>query len=163
MHNLQIEQTPIHALKPQDRNARIHSKRQIRQIADSMRRFGFNNPILTDDSLQIIAGHGRHEAAKLLGMTTFPSIRLSHMSATEKRAYIIADNEIALKAGWDRETLAIELQGLIDLGFEVELIGFEPADFHGPSLQCAHRGARFRLGARSPSRVCDGFRRDDRG
>ena len=128
MHNLQIEQTPIHALRPQDRNARTHSKRQIRQIADSMRRFGFTNPILTDDNLQIIAGHGRHEAAKLLGMTTVPSIRLSHMSATEKRAYIIADNEIASKAGWDRETLAIELQGLIDLGFEVELTGFEPAE-----------------------------------
>jgi ParB-like chromosome segregation protein Spo0J len=128
MHNLQIEQTPIHALRPQDRNARTHSKRQIRQIADSMKRFGFNNPILTDDNSQIIAGHGRLEAAKLLGMTTVPSIRLSHMSETEKRAYIIADNEIALKAGWDRETLAIELQGLIDLGFEVELTGFEPAE-----------------------------------
>jgi DNA modification methylase len=128
MHNLQIEQTPIHALRAQDRNARTHSKRQIRQIADSMRRFGFTNPILTDDTLQIIAGHGRHEAAKLLGMTTVPSIRLSHMSATEKRAYVIADNEIALKAGWDREILAIELQGLIDLGFEVELTGFEPAE-----------------------------------
>jgi ParB-like chromosome segregation protein Spo0J len=128
MHNLQIEQTPIHVLKPQDRNARTHSKRQVRQIADSMRRFGFTNPILTDDNLQIIAGHGRLEAAKLLGMTVVPSIHLSHMSATEKRAYIIADNEIALKAGWDRETLAIELQGLIDLGFEVELTGFEPAE-----------------------------------
>ena len=128
MHNLQIEQTPIHALRPQDRNARTHSKRQIRQIADSMKRFGFNNPILTDDNSQIIAGHGRLEAAKLLGMTTVPSIRLSHMSETEKRAYIVADNAIALKAGWDRETLAIELQGLIDLGFDVELTGFEPAE-----------------------------------
>src|SRR6266446_7672166 len=128
MHNLQIEQTPIHALRSQDRNARTHSKRQIRQIADSMKRFGFTNPILTDDDLQIIAGHGRHEAAKLLGMTTVPSIRLSHMSQTEKRAYIVADNAIALKAGWDREILAIELQGLIDLGFEVELTGFEPAE-----------------------------------
>jgi ParB-like chromosome segregation protein Spo0J len=231
MHNLRIEQTPIHALKPQDRNARTHSKRQIRQIADWMKRFGFTNPILTDDSLQIIAGHGRHEAAKLLGMTTVPSIRLSHMSEIEKRAYIIADNEIALKAGWDREILAIELQGLIDLGFEVELTGFEPAEidlilcdwkeasaeaatpedqhaepseaaavsrggdlwvlgshrllcgdarsseayrtllgadradliFTDPPLQCAHRGARLRLGARSPSRICDGLRRDDRG
>jgi hypothetical protein len=128
MPNLQIEQTPIHALRPQDRNARTHSKRQIRQIADSMRRFGFNNPILTDDNSQIIAGHGRLEAAKLLGMVTVPSIRLSHMSETEKRAYIVADNAIALKAGWDREILAIELQGLIDLGFEVELTGFEPAE-----------------------------------
>src|ERR1700730_2290404 len=103
MHNLQIEQTPIHALRPQDRNARTHSKRQIRQIADSMRRFGFNNSSLTDDKAQISAGHGRREAAKLLGMTTVPSIRLSHMSESEKRAYIIADNAIALKAGWDRE------------------------------------------------------------
>lgn len=128
MHNLQIEQTPIHALRPQDRNARTHSKRQIRQIADSMKRFGFTNPILTDDNSLIIAGHGRLEAAKLLGMATVPSIRLSHMSEIEKRAYIIADNEIALKAGWDREILAIELQGLIDLGFEVELTGFEPAE-----------------------------------
>ena len=128
MPTLQIEQTPIHALRPQDRNARTHSKRQIRQIADSMKRFGFTNPILTDDNLHIIAGHGRHEAAKLLGMTTVPSIRLSHMSQTEKRAYIVADNAIALKAGWDREILAIELQGLIDLGFEVELTGFEPAE-----------------------------------
>jgi DNA modification methylase len=128
MHNLQIEQTPIHALRPQDRNARTHSKRQVRQIADSIKRFGFTNPILTDDDSQIIAGHGRLEAAKLLGMTTVPSIRLSHMSATERRAYVIADNEIALKAGWDREILAIELQGLIDIGFEVELTGFEPAE-----------------------------------
>ncbi|MES2600793.1 MAG: DNA methyltransferase [Pseudomonadota bacterium] len=128
MHNLQIEQTPIHALRKQDRNARTHSKRQIRQIADSMKRFGFNNPILTDDDLQIIAGHGRLEAAKLLGMTAVPFIRLSHMTEAEKRAYVVADNQIALKAGWDREILAIELQGLIDIGFEVELTGFEPTE-----------------------------------
>jgi len=83
MHNLQIEQTPVHALKPQDRNARTHSKRQIRQIADSMTRFGFTNPILTDDNLQIIAGHGRLEAAKLLGMTVVPSIRLSHIARSD--------------------------------------------------------------------------------
>ena len=128
MHNLQIEQTPIHALKPRDRNARTHTKRQIRQIAASVERFGFTNPILIDDVLQIIAGHGRLEAAKLLGMTTVPSIRLSHMNETDKRAYVIADNAIALKAGWDRDILAIELQGLIDLGFEVELTGFETAE-----------------------------------
>jgi DNA modification methylase len=128
MHNLQIEQTPIPALRIQDRNARTHTKRQLRQIANSIQRFGFTNPILTDDSHQILAGHGRLEAAKLLGLTTVPSIKLSHMSEVEKRAYVIADNEIALKAGWDREILAIELQGLIDLGFEVELTGFETAE-----------------------------------
>jgi DNA modification methylase len=128
MHNLQIEQTPIVALRAQDRNARTHTKRQISQIANSIKRFGFTNPILTDDSLQILAGHGRLEAAKLLEMTTVPSIKLSHMSEAEKRAYIIADNAIALKAGWDREILAIEMQGLVDLGFEVELTGFETAE-----------------------------------
>jgi DNA modification methylase len=128
MHNLQIEQTPIHALQPQDRNARTHSKRQIRQIAASIRQFGFNNPILTDDNLHIIAGHGRVEAAKLLGEATVPTLRLSHLSEADKRAYLLADNALATKAGWDRDILAIELQGLIDLGFDVELTGFETAE-----------------------------------
>ena len=128
MHSLQIEQTSILALQARDRNARTHTKRQIRQIANSIERFGFTNPILTDDNLQILAGHGRLEAAKLLGMTLVPSIRLSHMSEVEKRAYVIADIKIALKAGWDREILAIEMQGLIDLGFEVDLTGFETAE-----------------------------------
>jgi len=128
MHNLQIEQTPIHALKTQDRNARTHSKRQIRQIAASIRQFGFNNPILTDDNLHIIAGHGRVAAAKLLGEATVPTVRLSHLSEADKRAYLLADNALATKAGWDRDILAIELQGLIDLGFDVELTGFETAE-----------------------------------
>jgi DNA modification methylase len=128
MHNLQIEQTAIHALSPCDRNARTHSKRQIRQIAESIRKFGFNNPVLTDDKLQIIAGHGRVEAARLLGVTMVPTVRLSHLGETERRAYVIADNALATKAGWDREILAIEMQGLIELGFEVELTGFETAE-----------------------------------
>ena len=128
MPNLAIEQTPVHALKPQDRNARTHTKRQLNQIANSIKRFGFTNPILTDDNLSILAGHGRLEAAKILGLTTVPSIRLSYMSDPEKRAYVIADNQIALKAGWDREILAIEMQELINIGFEVELTGFETAE-----------------------------------
>jgi DNA modification methylase len=128
MHNLQIEQTPINALQPQDRNARTHSKRQIRQIAASIRQFGFNNPILTDDNLHVIAGHGRVEAAKLLGEATVPTVRLSHLSDAQKRAYLIADNALATKAGWDRDILAIEIQGLIDLGFDVELTGFETGE-----------------------------------
>jgi DNA modification methylase len=128
MHNLRIEQTPIHALKPQDRNARTHSKRQIRQIAGSIRQFGFNNPILVDDDLRIIAGHGRVSAAQSIGLTTVPTVRLSHLSEADKRAYLIADNALATKAGWDRDLLAIELQGLIDIGFAVELTGFEIAE-----------------------------------
>jgi DNA modification methylase len=128
MRNLQIEQTPIHALRPHRQNARTHSKRQIRQIATSIRRFGFCNAILIDDDLTILAGHGRVEAAKLLGLTNVPTVRLSHLSEEDKRAYVIADNRLAEKAGWDRNLLAIELQGLIDIGFEVELTGFETPD-----------------------------------
>jgi DNA modification methylase len=128
MRNLQIEQTPIHALRPHRQNARTHSKRQIRQIATSIGRFGFCNAILIDDDLTILAGHGRVEAAKLLGLTSVPTVRLSHLSEEDKRAYVIADNRLAEKAGWDRNLLAIELQGLIDIGFEVELTGFETPD-----------------------------------
>jgi DNA methylase/ParB-like nuclease domain len=125
VRNLKIEQMPIVALKSQDRNARTHSKRQIRQIAASIRKYGFCNPILTDDNLQIIAGHGRVEAAKLLEISEVPTVRLSHLSEADKRAYVIADNALATKAGWDREILAIELQGLIDIGFDIELTGLE--------------------------------------
>src|SRR4029077_4424522 len=110
---------------PYKGNARTHSKRQIRQIADSIERFGFTNPVLIDEAGEIIAGHGRVEAAKLLGLSGVPALRVSHLSAAEKRAYVLADNKLAAKAGWDRELLAIELQGLIDLDFEVELTGFE--------------------------------------
>src|SRR5262245_20436775 len=125
MRNLQIEQTPIHALRAQRHNARTHSQRQIRQIADSIQRFGFCNPILVDDDLTILAGHGRVAAAQLLNLTNVPTVRLSHLSDADKRAYVIADNRLAEKAGWDRNLLALELQGLIDLGFEVELTGFD--------------------------------------
>jgi ParB-like nuclease domain len=95
------------------------------QIANSIERFGFNTPVLIDDSGQIIAGHGRVAAAKLLGMESVPTLRLSHLSAADKRAYIIADNRVAEKAGWDRELLSIELQALIDIDFDIELTGFE--------------------------------------
>lgn len=123
-----IERAPVAALKPYARNARTHSKRQIEQIAHSIERFGFTNPVLVADDLTIIAGHGRVEAAKRLGMKDVPIIRLSHLSEADRRAYILADNRLAEKAGWDKETLALELQGLIDLNFDVETIGFEAAE-----------------------------------
>ena len=99
MPNLQIEYTPIYALRAQRQNARTHSKRQIRQIADSIERFGFCNPILVDDDRTILAGHGRVAAAQLLNLTTVPTVRLSHLSEADKRAYVIADNRLAEKAG----------------------------------------------------------------
>jgi hypothetical protein len=123
--NRGIELLPLDRLVPYKGNARTHSRKQIRQIAASIERFGFINPILIDDDGQIIAGHGRVEAAKLLGLSGVPTLKVSHLSETEVRAYVLADNRLAEMAGWDREILAIELQGLLDLDFEVELTGFD--------------------------------------
>jgi len=125
---MKIENTALCELRPHPNNTRTHSKKQIRQIARSIERFGFCNPVLVDDAKQIIAGHGRVEAAKLLGLETVPTCRLSHLNDAEKRAYILADNRLAEKAGWDKELLAIELQGLIELDVDIEVTGFETAD-----------------------------------
>jgi hypothetical protein len=118
----------VAALKPYPRNARRHSRRQIRKIAASIERFGFVNPVLIDENNLIIAGHGRVAAAKLLGWSGVPTLRVEHLSETEKRAYILADNRLAEDAGWDQEMLAIELQGLIELDFSIELAGFDTAE-----------------------------------
>src|SRR5258707_3767886 len=123
-----IDPMPVARLRPYPGNARIHSKKQIRQIADSIRHFGFNNPVLIGEDGGIIAGHGRVEAAKLLGLDSVPTVRLAHLNAAQRRAYVLADNKLALNAGWDRELLAIELQGLIDVDFDVELTGFSSAE-----------------------------------
>src|SRR5213595_1739810 len=124
-HLMKIEYIPVRELRPYPNNARRHSKKQIQQIAKSIAKFGFCNPVLIDDAKQIIAGHGRVEAAKVLGIDAVPTCRLSHLSEADKRAYILADNKLAEKAGWDKELLAIELQGLIDLDVEIEFTGFE--------------------------------------
>ena len=125
---MKIEHTAVRELRPHPNNARTHSKKQIRQIAKSIEKFGFCNPVLVDDTKQVIAGHGRIEAAKLLGLEMVPICQLSHLSAAEKRAYVLADNKLAEKAGWDMELLAIELQGLIELDIDIELTGFEIAE-----------------------------------
>lgn len=119
---------PIQTLRPYAKNARTHSKKQIKQIARSIERFGFTNPVLVSDDGEIIAGHGRVEAAKSLNMKTVPTLALSHLSETERRAYVLADNKLALNAGWDKEILAIELQALVDLEFDTELTGFSLAE-----------------------------------
>ena len=111
LDDLRIEYRSVTGLKPYARNARTHSKKQVKQIARSIERFGFVNPILVDEEGAIIAGHGRCAAAKLLGMEAVPTVRLSHLSADERRAYILADNQLAAKAGWDRDLLATELRG----------------------------------------------------
>lgn len=119
-----LEHRPVASLTPYGRNPRTHSRTQVRQIADSIRRFGFTNPVLISDQDEIVAGHGRVMAAKELGMSHVPVIRLSHLTAAERRAYVIADNKLALNAGWDFELLAGELQGLIVDGIDLELTGF---------------------------------------
>ena len=117
---------PIHQLKPNPHNARTHSKHQIRQIAESMREFGFTSPVIVDAENQIVAGHGRLAAAKLLGITTVPTIRLDGLTKEQIRAYVIADNKLAENAGWDMEILAIELQELFALDFQdITVTGFE--------------------------------------
>lgn len=128
MHFPSIEMLPLAALRPYSGNARTHSRKQVSQIADSIRRFGFTNPVLISDDGEIIAGHGRVMAAKDLGINEVPAVRLSHLSPEERRAYVLADNKLAINAGWDTEVLAIELQALIDLDFDVSLTGFSLAE-----------------------------------
>ena len=127
MGALDIVYMPVAALRPYLRNARTHSKKQIKQIAASIEEFGFTTPVLTDAGGRIIAGHGRLEAAKLLGLSEVPTIRLEDLSEAQIRAYIIADNRLAELAGWDNDILAIELQALseLKLDFNIEITGFE--------------------------------------
>jgi DNA modification methylase len=128
MADPKLVERQIADLRPYPGNARTHSKKQIKQIAASIERFGFTNPVLVSDTGEIIAGHGRVAAAKLLGKKTVPTLALSHLSEAERRAYVLADNKLALNAGWDRDILAIELQGLIDLDFDMSITGFSLAE-----------------------------------
>lgn len=143
-----IEFRPIESLKPFAKNARTHSKKQLRLIANSIKAFGFTNPVLIDEDGAILAGHGRVEAAKSLGLESVPVMVLSGMSEAQKRAYILADNRIAEKAGWDRELLASELGALVDLlptidldvsitGFEIGEIDMLLEDFTAPKADAA--------------------------
>ncbi|MBL8301143.1 MAG: ParB N-terminal domain-containing protein [Ideonella sp.] len=120
----QIEHLPLDALVPYARNSRTHSPEQIAQVAASIREFGFTNPVLIDGEGGIIAGHGRVMAARQLGLSEVPCIRLAHLTDAQKRAYVIADNKLALNAGWDDALLALELREIDGLGFDLHLTGF---------------------------------------
>ena len=125
-----IEWIPVEAVKPNARNARTHSKKQIRQIADSIATFGFLVPILVDERRVVIAGHGRYAAAKLLGHKKVPAIEVQGLSEAKRRALALADNKIAENAGWDRELLAAELPELAELlvveNLDIAITGFAP-------------------------------------
>lgn len=112
-------------LVPYARNSRTHSPEQVAKIAASIKEFGFLNPIIVDGSNGIVAGHGRVMAAQKLGLETLPVIEAGHLNEHQRRAYIIADNRLALDAGWDNDLLKIELQDLDEAGFDLSLTGFE--------------------------------------
>jgi len=122
---MQIEQVPVEKLIPYVNNSRTHSEEQVAQIAASIREFGFNNPVLIDKDDTIIAGHGRIQAARKLRLAEVPCVRLEHLTETQRKAYIIADNRLALNAGWNEELLTIELNDLLADGFALDILGFD--------------------------------------
>jgi DNA modification methylase len=124
----QVERWPLERLIPHARNARTHSEDQVAQIAGSIAEFGFVNPVLVGDDGVLVAGHGRIMAARKLGLTEAPVIVLSHLTPTQRRALMIADNQIATNAGWNEEMLAAELAALRDEAFDLDLLGFDDAD-----------------------------------
>jgi DNA modification methylase len=132
---LKIQYKPIADLIPYARNSRTHDEAQVAQIAASIREFGWTNPVLLDGNNGIIAGHGRVLAAQKLGETQVPTIELGHMSESQKRAYIIADNKLALNAGWDNEMLLTEFTDLKAVGYDIKLTGFSLDEINGLSLE----------------------------
>ena len=125
---MKITQKKVTELIPYVNNSRTHSDEQVAQIAASIKEFGWTNPILVDGQNGIIAGHGRLMAARKLGYKEVPTIELSDLTETQRKAYIIADNRLALNAGWDNELLTIELNDLLADGFALELLGFDPKE-----------------------------------
>ena len=128
------ENVPIKQLKPYKNNARTHNEKQIEKIANSIQEFGFINPVLIDSDYGIIAGHGRVKGAEKLGMVEVPCLFVEDLTDEQKRAYIIADNKLALDAGWDYELLQLELNELDDLGFDFTLTGFDDLELDDESL-----------------------------
>ena len=122
---IKIDRIAVEKLIPYAKNSRTHSADQVAQIAASIKEFGFNNPVLIDEDNGIIAGHGRVMAAQKLGLQAVPCIRLAHLSETQRKAYVIADNRLALNAGWDDQMLTVELQELDSESFDLSLLGFE--------------------------------------
>ena len=157
---LAVTYCPVGTLRPDPRNARTHPKQQINQIVASIRQFGFVNPILADPEGRIIAGHGRLVAAKAMGLAEVPTIYIPGLSEAQKRALRIADNKIALGAGWDLDVLKMELAelGSLDLDFDLSVTGFSTGELDvilngGGRASCAPRPQRSRApsAAASPS------------
>jgi len=151
-----IETLKTTDLVPYARNSRTHSEAQVAQIAGSIREFGFTNPILIDADNGIIAGHGRVMAAQKLGLDKVPCVRLGHLTETQKRAYIIADNKLALNAGWDEELLGLEMADLRELDFDLGLTGFDGDEIEAalnpdePNFEPGTEGDQGKLDEKNP-------------
>lgn len=128
MNKLKIEYRNTKDLIPYINNSRTHDDNQVMQIASSIKEFGFTNPILVDGEKGVIAGHGRLKAAKILNIDSVPVIELQHLTPAQKKAYVIADNKLALNAGWDIELLHLEMEGLREFNYDIALTGFSEQD-----------------------------------
>lgn len=126
---MQIKEVAVDKLIPYAKNSRTHSDQQVAQIAASIKEFGFRNPILVD-GVGIIAGHGRLLAAQKLGLAKIPTIDCSDMTPSQKKAYVIADNKLALNAGWDNDLLKLEITDLQDENFDIDLLGFDTSELN---------------------------------
>tara|TARA_R100001594_G_scaffold30244_2_gene56527 strand:- start:537 stop:1052 length:516 start_codon:yes stop_codon:yes gene_type:complete len=122
---MEVIEKEVTGLIPYASNSRTHDDAQVAQIAASIKEFGFNNPVLIDETGGIIAGHGRVLAARKLSLDKVPTIELAHLTPNQRKAYVIADNKLALNAGWDELTLALEFKALDNEGFDLSLIGFD--------------------------------------
>jgi ParB-like chromosome segregation protein Spo0J len=129
-----IEYISTEKLIPYVNNARVHSDEQVLQIAASIKEFGFNNPVLVDKGCGIIAGHGRVMAAKRLDITEVPCIRLEHLTEAQRKAYILADNKIALNSTWDKDLLMLEVESLQELGVNLDLLGFDASELQAATV-----------------------------
>jgi ParB family chromosome partitioning protein len=152
---MQIIERKIEDLIPYVKNSRTHSEDQIAQIAASIKEFGWTNPILIDGDNGIIAGHGRVMAARKLKYKQVPTIELKDLTETQRKAYIIADNRLALNAGWDNEMLTIELNDLLADGFALEMLGFDPTEMQtlingGPDFEPATEDEQGKLDELDP-------------
>ncbi len=134
----QYKTVPVDQLIPYARNSRTHSDAQIAQIAASIREFGFLNPIIVDGDSGIIAGHGRVLAARQLGLDMLPCIEADHLTDAQRKAYVLADNKLALNAGWDNDLLRVELGELGELGFDLELTGFSMGEIAALEVDPEH-------------------------
>jgi ParB-like chromosome segregation protein Spo0J len=152
-----IEHVEIESLIPYARNSRTHSDAQTAQIAASIKEFGFTNHVLIDQEGGIIAGHGRVMAARKLKLAEVPCIRLGHLTDTQKRAYVIADNKLALNAGWDNEMLQVEFADLTELGFDLDLTGFSSDEINAlklPDFDPATEDEQGKLDELDPKWIC---------